>query len=84
MIQLTKINGEKILINPIQIEFIESIPESKIVMMNGRYHIVSESQDKIMELSSEFYKGLVEINRDHIGITKNLVKIDEKIQNIKE
>lgn len=64
MIQLTKINEEKILINPIQIEFIESIPESKIIMMNGRYHIVSETQEEIMKLSSEFYKGLVKISED--------------------
>lgn len=64
VIQLTKINGEKILVNPIQIEFIESIPESKIVMMNERYHIVSETQQEIMKLSSEFYKGLVEMKMD--------------------
>ena len=63
MIKLTKINGESVLINPIQIEFIECIPESKIIMMNGRFHIVSESQDEIMKLASEFFKGLIEVNQ---------------------
>ena len=84
MIQLTKINGEKVLVNPIQMEFIESIPESKIVMMNERYHIVSETQEEIMELSSEFYKGLVEINRDHVGIKEDLAKVDEEIPEVEE
>ena len=34
MIVLTKRNHEKFLVNHLQIEYIESIPESKIVMMN--------------------------------------------------
>lgn len=49
MIELTKLNGEPILINSMQIEYIELIPESKIIMMNGKFHIVSESKDVIIE-----------------------------------
>lgn len=48
MIELTKLNGEPILINSNQIEYIELIPESKIIMMNGKYHIVSEHKDEII------------------------------------
>lgn len=48
MIELTKLNGEPILINAGQIEYIELIPESKIIMMNGKYHIVNEDKDEIM------------------------------------
>lgn len=47
MIELTKINGEPILINPTQIESIELIPEAKIMMMNGRFHLVKEDKDEI-------------------------------------
>ncbi len=54
MIELTKLNGEIILINPEQIEFIEIIPESKIIMMNGRYHIVEETKDDIKQRIIEF------------------------------
>ena len=43
MIMLTKLNGEKIVINSSQIEFVELIPESKIVMMNGKFSIVKET-----------------------------------------
>lgn len=49
MIILTKLNGDRILINPLQIEFVESIPESKIMMMNGKYHIVSESMEDVRQ-----------------------------------
>ena len=49
MIELTKINGDPILVNPDQIEYIEIIPESKIIMMNGRFHIVSESKETIIQ-----------------------------------
>ncbi|KMZ54312.1 flagellar FlbD family protein [Dorea sp. D27] len=48
MIELTKLNGEPVLINSHQIEFIELIPESKIIMMNGKYHIVREDKDEII------------------------------------
>ena len=48
MIQLTKRNGERFLVNHHQIETIEMIPESKIVMMNRDYFIVRESPDQII------------------------------------
>ena len=49
MIELTKLNGEPVLINSRQIEYIELIPESKIIMMNGKYHIVREDKDDIIK-----------------------------------
>lgn len=54
MITLTKFNDEKIVINSMQIEFIEMIPESKIVMMNGKFHIVKESLEEIIEKTIEY------------------------------
>ena len=84
VIQLTKINGEKILVNPVQIEFIESIPESKIIMMNDRYHIVSESQEEIMELSPKFYKGILDINRGFVGIKKDSRETEEDLKEVEE
>lgn len=57
MIELTKLNGEPLLINVLQIEMIESIPESKIVMMNGTFHIVVESRDEIRGKVIEFFRS---------------------------
>lgn len=54
MIELTKLNGQPVLINSRQIEYIELIPESKIIMLNGKYHIVGEDKDRIIEKIVQF------------------------------
>ena len=60
MILLTKLNGESVVINSRQIEFIEVIPESKINMMNGKYHIVKESVEEIIAKEVEFNHKILE------------------------
>lgn len=57
MIELTKLNGETILINALQIEMVESIPESKITMMNGIFHIVTEDKDEVRRKTMEFMRA---------------------------
>lgn len=54
MITLTKFNDKKVVINSNQIEYVEAIPESKIVMMNGKFHIVQESIEEIIEKTIEY------------------------------
>ena len=49
MIVLTKRNHEKFVVNHLQIEYIETIPESKIVMMNHDFYLVRESVDEIID-----------------------------------
>ena len=53
MIQLTKRNGERFLLNHNQIQCIEMIPESKIVMMNRDYFIVRHTPDHIIRTFPE-------------------------------
>ena len=53
MIMLTKRNHEKFLVNHLQIEYIETIPESKIVMMNHDFYLVRESTDEIIEINKK-------------------------------
>ena len=57
MIELTKLNGETILINALQIEMVESIPESKITMMNGIFHIVTEDRAEVQRKAVEFFQN---------------------------
>lgn len=57
MIELTKLNGETILINAMQIEYVESIPESRIVMVNGKFHIVTETKDEVQCKVIEFMRS---------------------------
>ncbi len=54
MIVLTKLNNQQILLNCAQIEAVELIPESKIVMMNGKFYIVKESAEEIIEKTIEY------------------------------
>lgn len=54
MIILTKFNDEKVVINSRQIESVELIPESKIIMMNGKFHLVKESAEEIIRKTAEY------------------------------
>ena len=62
MIFLTKLNGEQILINSLQIESIDLIPEAKVIMMNGRFYIVKESAEEIIQKTIE-YNGKIHCYR---------------------
>ena len=59
MIILTKLNKEPVTINDRQIEFIEQIPESKVTMMNGRYYIVRERPQEIIEKVINFNREII-------------------------
>ena len=58
MIMLTKLNNAKIVLNSAQIESVEFIPEAKVIMMNGKFYIVKESAEEIIEKTIE-YNGRV-------------------------
>ena len=63
MIVLTKRNHENFLVNHLQIECIECIPESKIVMMNHDYYLVRESTDEIIEKIAQYNAKVMDIQR---------------------
>lgn len=63
MIVLTKRNHEKFLINHLQIEYIECIPESKVVMMNHDYYLVRESTEEIIEKIAQYNAKVMDIHR---------------------
>ncbi|MCI8360309.1 MAG: flagellar FlbD family protein [Clostridiales bacterium] len=64
MIVLTKRNGEKFLINHEQIECIEMIPESKIVMMNHDFYLVLETAEEIVEKIADYNAKIRDIYRE--------------------
>lgn len=64
MILLTKRNHEKFLVNHLQIEYIESIPESKIVMMNHDYYLVRESAEEIIDKIAAYNAKVMDIHRE--------------------
>ena len=61
MILLTKRSGDKFLVNHQQIECIEMIPESKIVMMNHDYYLVMEDVDEIIDKISKKIPPIIEL-----------------------
>ena len=63
MIMLTKRNHEKFLVNHLQIEYIETIPESKIVMMNRDYFIVKESPEQIIKRIADYTAKVQDVHR---------------------
>ena len=63
MIMLTKRNKERFLLNHNQIQCIEMIPESKIVMMNRDYYIVLETPEEIIQKIAEYNAKIQDIHR---------------------
>ena len=70
MIVLTKRNHEKFVVNHLQIEYIETIPESKIVMMNHDFYLVRESVEEIIDKIAKYNAKVMDIHRQ-ISIEDN-------------
>lgn len=60
MIKLTRIDGSKININPLQIEMIEKKTNTVIRMMNEVMYIVVEEPEEINEIIREEIKRIVD------------------------
>ena len=63
MIVLTKRNHDKFVVNHLQIESIECIPESKITMMNHDYYLVRESVEEIINKIAAYNAKVQDIHR---------------------
>ena len=57
-------NKEKFLVNHLQIECIETIPESKIVMMNHDFYLVRETVNEIIQKIMEYNAKVQDIHRE--------------------
>ena len=70
MIELTKRNGEKFLLNHNQIMTVEQIPESKIVMMNRDFYIVKETPEDIIQKIQEYNAKVMDVRREVVVVDK--------------
>ena len=57
MIRVTRLSGEVLYLNILQIESMESIPETKIKIMNGYYYLVKDTADSVVEQLRAFYQS---------------------------
>ena len=58
MIEVTRLNDTKILINPDLIEFVEETPDTVITFTTGRKIIVKESRQNIKNLVKSYRKDI--------------------------
>ena len=58
MIKVTRLDGTEYHINPHQIECIEIRPDTALVMLSGKTHIVREEADDVLEKIDIYRKRL--------------------------
>ena len=59
MIEITKLNGQKILINPHLIELVEDTPDTVITLTTGRKIIAKESRQEVKNLVKLYRKDIL-------------------------
>ena len=59
MIEVTRINGTKLLINPHLLELVEETPDTVLTLTTGRKIIVKESRQEIKNLVKSYRKGIL-------------------------
>lgn len=77
MIVLTKRSKEQFVVNHLQIESIESIPEVKITMMNHDFFLVRETVEEIIQKIAEYNAKVQDIHREITGNGPALKQIDQ-------
>lgn len=58
MIEVTKMNGRKVLVNPDLIELVEETPDTVVLFTTGRKIIVKESRQEIKNLVKLYRKDI--------------------------
>jgi len=58
MIKVTRLDGTEYFINPHQIECIEVRPDTVLVMLSGKTHIVRDEADDVLERIEKYRKRL--------------------------
>ncbi|MCI8693464.1 MAG: flagellar FlbD family protein [Lachnospiraceae bacterium] len=58
MIEVTKLNGVKVLLNPSLFEVVEETPDTVITLTTGKKIIVKESRQEIKNLVILYRKGI--------------------------
>ncbi|MDE6674271.1 MAG: flagellar FlbD family protein [Acetatifactor sp.] len=58
MIEVTKLNGKKILVNPDLLEIVEETPDTVITLTTGKKIIVKESRQEIKNLVKSYRRDI--------------------------
>lgn len=63
MIELTRVNDTIFYLNCNEIERIELIPETAIILLNGKIYIVKNSAEEVIEKIVQFNRKIQVINK---------------------
>lgn len=58
MVELTKMDGRRVLVNPDLIELVEETPDTVILFTTGRKIIVKESRQEVKNLVKSYRKDI--------------------------
>ena len=58
MIEVTKLNGQKILVNPHLLKIVEETPDTVVTLTTGRKIIVKESRQELKNLVKLYRKDI--------------------------
>jgi flagellar protein FlbD len=58
MIKVSRLDGKEYYINPHQVECIEVNPDTTLMMMSGKQHIIREEVDVVLEKILDYRKRL--------------------------
>lgn len=58
MIEVTKMNGRKVLVNPDLIELVEETPDTVVLFTTGRKIIIKESRQEVKNLVRSYRKDI--------------------------
>jgi len=58
MVEVTRFNNQKVVINAEMVEFVESTPDTSIHMDNGKTFIVKESIEEVVEKVLEYQRKI--------------------------
>jgi flagellar protein FlbD len=58
MIEVTKLNGERIFVNADHIEIVEAQPDTVLVLENGKHIIVREEVEEVVRRAVEYQRAV--------------------------
>ena len=58
MIEVTKMNGRKVLVNPDLIELVEETPDTVVLFTTGRKIVIKESRQEVKNLVKSYRKDI--------------------------
>lgn len=68
MITLTKLNGDIFVLNSAHIEKVESIPDTKVVLVGGGYYLVKETPEEITDKVICYHAEILRRSRMDLNI----------------